>query len=48
MSPFVSREQQGAICRKKDAASQKACREFASKTDFSKLPQKAPKKKKKE
>jgi hypothetical protein len=44
MSPFVSKAQQAAICRKKDAKSQKVCREFASKTDFSSLPEKAPKK----
>lgn len=42
--PFVSREQQGAICRKKDAKSQKACKEFASKTNFKTLPKKARKK----
>lgn len=45
--PFVSREQQRAICRKKDAESQRVCREFTSKTNFDRLPEKAPKKGKK-
>ncbi len=43
--PFVSRAQQGAICSKKDAASQRACKEMASKTNFKKLPAVARKKK---
>jgi hypothetical protein len=44
MSPFVSKEQQAAICSRKDAKSKKACKEFASKTDFTKLPKRAKKK----
>jgi hypothetical protein len=41
--PFKSKAQQRAICRK----DKKLCKEFASKTDFTKLPEKARKTRKK-